>query len=134
MTFPCGPALEILAEGCTESAFNLKMTVQDGYVSLSGPETQLQRYIQSGMYSPPLIAKTTQTVLAKGICKMLQQVFSSHSEVRHIVAVGGVLENKMIRRTLTEWANQEGKECYFAPAKYSADNASGAAFYGVLQE
>lgn len=126
--FPAGPALEELAASWNKPVQPLQITVNNGLVSFSGPESQLQRFIQQQTYSPAVLAKMTMETISKGICDMLAQTIV-HTPIKKLVAVGGVMANRFLHSQLTEFLAADAVTLYVTESGYSTDNASGAAYY-----
>ncbi len=130
LPFPAGPHAEALFS--PEIPWReelLRFTVRAGYVSLAGPEAQLQRMIRQGSYSREEIVSYTFELLYRALKKMIKQTFLQTS-LPCCIAVGGVMANHYLRNALADYVMQNGRQFKTAPIMYSSDNALGAAFYG----
>lgn len=129
LPFPAGKAVEELSRGCLADAAGGAVWSSGGEISFSGREAELQRRIAAGKTSAgALCAETLQTVW-QGIRRLVD--WSGRDGNIPLLAAGGVMENSFLRRTLADYAKKKG--FVFIPAEkgYSADNASGAAFWAA---
>ena len=132
LDFPCGRALEVLAEQNTEPLPQIKTSVRDGVCHLSGLENQAaDLWRKTG--NAPLVAAYTLTTIGKTLRKMTDQLQAKRAEGGEaplpVVYAGGVMSNKFIRPILTKGA---GWKTYFSEPSFSADNAAGTAILCAL--
>ena len=132
LDFPCGRALEALAEQNTEPLPQIKTSVRDGVCHLSGLENQAaDLWRKTG--NAPLVAAYTLTTIGRTLRKMTDQLQAKRVEGGEaplpVVYAGGVMSNKFIRPILTKGA---GWKTYFAEPVFSADNAAGTAILCAL--
>ncbi len=118
LKFPCGPALELLAEKCENWPSGISVSVNDLDSNLSGGENKAKEVFNmhgaesAAMYTLSFIAKTLDT-LSENIRK---------NGIFPILYSGGVMSNKYIKSVLSKRSNT-----YFASPEFSADNAAGIA-------
>lgn len=127
LDFPCGEELDKLALSC-ESASNVltKIKVKDGYVNLSGIETQVSRALQSEnslMLVGELFLKS-----AASIAEMTKQTAQKYN-VSDFIYAGGVSSSKYIRNYLSKNLSSDLNLIFGEPA-LSSDNAVGTALLG----
>lgn len=120
LPFPCGPALEKLANDYRGKPFSPKICVRNGSCHLSGAENQAKALFQSGA-SPEAVAAYVFTFLQNTICKMICEALQTHPSCP-VLFVGGVMSNQFMRPTL-----QTICDAHFAAPNFSADNAAGTA-------
>ncbi len=120
LQFPCGAALEKLAEPVKVSMHGINVSVNRLTANLSGAENLARfRYIdtddkaETAAYTLDFVTKTLDT--------LTKNLRSEYPEIPVIYA-GGVMSCKRMRITL-------GKRCdvYFSEPEFSADNAAGIA-------
>ncbi|GGK19068.1 O-sialoglycoprotein endopeptidase [Caldalkalibacillus thermarum] len=134
LPFPSGPHLEKLASEWERTGANnrdfpvIPSYVKDGAFSFSGPATAALRLIEENRYEPGQIARAVEHTLFKTLEKALRHVITMF-DCRHILIVGGVAANSYLRKKLKEKLEHRavGAQLYFAPPKYSTDNAFGVA-------
>lgn len=135
LPFPAGPALEKLALSCGENAEAiLPLSVsRDGlHCHLSGVETQAQRLIARGIFSPERIALEVFDVLARTVARLLDGA-CRHTGTREALVVGGVASSTLLRELV---ANRLSRlrapvRVIYGQPRYSADNAAGVARIGL---
>ncbi|WP_307335227.1 Kae1-like domain-containing protein [Caldalkalibacillus uzonensis] len=134
LPFPSGPHLEKLAQEWEQSGENdrdfptIPSYVKEGMFSFSGPATKALRLIEENRYQPGQIARAVEHTLVKTLEKALRYAMQTF-ECRHILIVGGVAANRYLRKRLKDKLEHRavGGQLYFAPPKYSTDNAFGVA-------
>lgn len=119
LDFPCGAALEKLAENAKDVP-KTKVCVADGKSNLSGIENQAAKMHRDGKL-PEDIAAYTLNFVRDTIIKTVTQTLEKTGELPVIFA-GGVMSNKLIREAISKSC-----DAYFAEPQYSADNACGTA-------
>jgi N6-L-threonylcarbamoyladenine synthase len=132
LEFPCGRAMETLAEQNTEPLPQVKTSVKDGVCHLSGLENQAAAlWKKSG--SAPLVSAYVLTTIGKTLRKMTDQIQDARARRGEaplpVVYAGGVMSNKFIRPILTKGARWK---VYFSEPAFSADNAAGTSILCAL--
>ena len=131
LPFPAGKSVDMESRDFLDTAKGTAVFYKDGEVSFSGPESDIQRRIVAGETEKgPLCAETLKTVW-RGIRKLLERTEGDKTSL--LVAAGGVMENTYLRSALAAYAQREGFSFLPAEKGYSADNASGAAFWAALR-
>ena len=117
LTFPCGPALERLAEG--HVAKKPKICVKDTVCHLSGLENQAKQMLAAGTPAGEVAAYTL-----RFIGDTLAEL-TAHARARYgaipVLYAGGVMSNRYLQGRLAD-----GNALFAEPA-FSADNAAGVA-------
>ncbi len=130
LRFPCGAALEKIANG-SERVFEFsRVAVKDGWCNLSGLQNKTQKMFSDGE-SPSDIAAYLFDHIAAVLSVMATDARAVYGKLP-IVFAGGVMSNRRIRRRLAEH-----DDVYFAEPAFSADNAAGVALLcrrGFLSE
>lgn len=118
--FPCGPALEKLANDNKEKIPPRKICVKGLSCCLSGLENlALKLYGQTN--NKELTSAFVLEYVADTLSKMTDNLRESYSEIPVIYA-GGVMSNQIIKSRLSA-----RERVYFAKPQFSADNAAGIA-------
>lgn len=118
LQFPCGAALEKLAENITLR--KPKICVHGLDCNLSGVENQVTEMINNG-HTPGETAAYTIEVIKLTIDKMTKNALDRFGPIPVLYA-GGVMSNRIIREYIKSKYN-----AYFAAPEYSCDNAAGIA-------
>lgn len=126
MKFPCGRALEALAEE-TDKTIKLPFSVKGGYMNLSGIETKLARDING---PDAVIARTVLVYVAEALTKTIDSVMKE-TGLKKVLLAGGVASNGIIR---SELRKKLDGEIYFASKELSTDNAVGIAILTAEKE
>lgn len=133
LPFPAGVHLEKLASSVTDFAEQIPVSIDGFDLSFSGPETFIKKLINKGV-SAEKIAASTQFIIAKSLEKVFINIINK-LEVSDILLVGGVASNSYIRSyvkyKLYEYFGEENIKLHIPEAKYSSDNAVGAAYYAL---
>ncbi len=121
LSFPCGPALELLAKENTKKVPKPRVCVKEGACNLSGLENMaLKLLADTGDKS--LVAAFVLEFIAETLAKMTAWGREVHGEIPVLFA-GGVMSNRLIAENIsTRFA-----EVYFSKPAFSADNAAGVA-------
>ena len=127
MEFPCGQEMDEIACKTALQKPNIlsKIKCQDGYLNLSGIETQCQRGIGT-VTNAELIVMTFHR-LAEAIATMTRQLADQY-EITKFLFVGGVSSSQYIRTYLQEQLSD--LDICFGDPKLSTDNAVGIALLG----
>lgn len=126
LDFPCGPALEKLANKTSETV-PIPTFQREGNVSFSGPLTAVERLV--GKQAPEVCARTCLNSIARTLIKWIRWA-EEKTRSRELLLVGGVAANQLIRAELQ--AKLPHWKFYFADPAFSVDNAYGAAFFSAL--
>lgn len=120
LDFPCGAALERLANSFVGKTEKVRVSVKDGYCNLSGIENKAK-----ALYEKTGDKAATAALVFEAVCDnlitMTKQLAEKHGELPVLFA-GGVMSNTYMREKLS--ANFDA---YFSEPAYSADNAAGIA-------
>ena len=119
LRFPCGPALEVLAEEA-DRVPRPRISVKGFRANLSGVENQAKKMLADGI-TPPNIAAYVLDFVAETLYALSGELRASYGTLP-IVYAGGVMCNKRIRARLSSLADTA-----FADPAFSADNAAGIA-------
>lgn len=130
LPFPCGKWLEPLAEKGDDS-YKIPRSSVKGAFSFSGPETKVQRDIQSGNYRKEDIARGVLVHIGRALEKELTAY--PFIEGRPFIAVGGVMANRYLRSKVEDICHTMHLVPYFADPRYSSDNATGNAFGAYMR-
>ena len=128
LPFPCGAAMENLANTYEGKIPTMKRSVADGYCNLSGIENRsVQLLEQTG--DAAAVSAFVLDVLARILADMTNQIRAARGADLPVIFAGGVMSNRRIRPYLAEAV---GGRVYFAPPAFSADNAAGVALLTAL--
>ena len=126
LDFPCGPALEILAESSKKYIKPPKVSFKDGKCNLSGLENKCRDLLNNGTAKSE-IALYCLNVVGETVSAMTDYCIKEYGDYPVLYA-GGVMGNKIIKKML------EGRfEALFADPAYSSDNAAGTAILTYLK-
>lgn len=117
--FPCGAALEAMAEGAEFNA-GLKISVNGLYCSLSGGENKARQQYESGM-GGAAVASYTLDFVSTTLDALTGNLRQRYGMIPVIYA-GGVMSCRRMRSLLGRREN-----VFFAEPEFSADNAAGTA-------
>ncbi len=127
LSFPCGEAMDKIAMSSRGHPQILTpIPVKDGYVHLSGIETQGQRLI--GRYPMTSLVDDLFEKLSQSILTMTVQL-SRKYEIKDIIYAGGVSCSRYMRNYLVEHLFRD-LNIVFGKTELSADNAIGIALLG----
>ncbi len=119
LPFPAGKHLEELALKST-AKFKIKPTMKGAECCLSGIENKCRKMLDSGD-KPEDIALFCLKSVEAALCGMTDALISEYGNLPLIYA-GGVMSNKIIRKTI-----EEKYSGIFALPEFSSDNAAGTA-------
>ncbi|MCI7768271.1 MAG: peptidase M22 [Oscillospiraceae bacterium] len=122
LDFPCGKALEALAEKADKS-IKARAVMKNGSCCLSGFENKAQSMLREGE-SPENTAKYILNAVFSTVYEMTKYARSVYGELPVIYA-GGVMSNGYIKGLITE----KIRNVYFSAPEFSCDNAAGTALY-----
>ena len=128
--FPCGEELDktdclFQKNGASHRIFS-KIKVRDGFLNLSGTETQGQRLV--GSCSKELIISDLFRVLSQSVCDMTEQLASKYN-IDQFIYAGGVSSSGFIRDFLEHRLGTR-YSIFFGSPELSSDNAVGTALLG----
>lgn len=127
MKFPCGEEMDKLALACKPiPKLFTPIKVKEGYVNLSGIETQGQRAIPD-YQKDQLIASLFET-LSVSIAEMTLQLSKQYG-VKNFIYAGGVSCSQYIRKSLQKKLPKD-LQIVFGRPELSSDNAIGVALLG----
>jgi N6-L-threonylcarbamoyladenine synthase len=129
LPFPAGPGLEALAASSLVAPAHLPVAARGLQISFTGPETQAGRLLAAGE-RPEAVAAGVQACVADSLVRLCEAAVAA-TGVEVILFVGGVLANTAIRGRLAEALGAAGVSCRFPEARYSGDNAVGAACFAL---
>lgn len=118
LDFPCGPALERLAEG--HAASKPKICVRETTCHLSGLENQAKKLLADGV-SAGEVAAYTLRFIGDTLVALTANARKVYGDLPVLYA-GGVMSNRYLQARLADGAN-----ALFAEPAFSADNATGVA-------
>lgn len=131
LAFPAGPELEKLAQSGLANAADLPVAVSKTMVSFSGPETHALRLLAQGADLHELAAGV-ETCVAETIFRMIRAAIDQ-TGLKDVLIVGGVMSNQFIRDYISNKLTRKQKACLnFPQAKFSSDNAAGAAYFAFI--
>ena len=119
LPFPAGKYLEELALLST-AKFKIKPTMKGAECCLSGIENKCKKMLDSGEKHEDIALFCLKSVEA-ALCGMTDALISEYGKLPLIYA-GGVMSNKIIRKTM-----EEKYGGIFAKPEFSSDNAAGIA-------
>lgn len=132
LPFPAGIHVDKLAQTVNPPVKGAHVFCRDGQVSFSGPESQGQRLVTSGGEDPARLCSWTLSTVWRGLESLLD--YAAADGMKHLVAAGGVMSNAYLRRQMSDYCRYHGIRLNLAADGFSADNASGAAFWAAVQE
>ena len=141
--FPCGKALDDIASGAegknSDFGFLTKIKCCDNgsYFNVTGTETQMMKYIETGGYGPEkMIPADAVYELFSVICSCLFRATkeaAAREDIKDVLFSGGVSSSRTVKKILGEMCGQEpdcGLDICFGDPALSSDNAVGTAFLG----
>ena len=81
---------------------------------------------------PALLCSWTLSTVWRGLESLLD--YAAADGMKHLVAAGGVMSNGYLRRQMSDYCRRHQIDLNLAADGFSADNASGAAFWAAVQE
>ncbi len=126
LDFPCGEEMDQIAiETETDENILSSIKVKDGWVNLSGIETQIMRNMES--ISRDKLFREVFQKTADAMAVMLRQA-AEITDLKDILLSGGVASSRFIRDSLRVQLAE--LNLYFDGSDLSSDNAVGTAFLG----
>ncbi len=121
LSFPCGPALEVLAKENTKKVPKPRVSVKEGSCNLSGLENMaLKLLAETG--DKPLAAGFVLNFIAESLARMTAWGRERYPDIPVLFA-GGVMSNRLIAQNICA----RFENVYFSQPAFSADNAVGVA-------
>lgn len=121
LSFPCGPALELLAKENAKKLPKPRVCVNEGTCNLSGLENMaLKLLAETGDKS--LVAAFVLEFIAQTLAKMTVWGRERDPQIPVLFA-GGVMSNRLIAQSI----RARFERVYFSEPAFSADNAAGIA-------
>ena len=120
LDFPCGAALERLANGFEGKPQKVRVSVKDGYCNLSGIENKARALYESTGDKAATAALVFEAV-CDNLIAMTKQIMEKYGD-SPVLFAGGVMSNTYMREKL-----RAKFDAYFSEPAYSADNAAGIA-------
>ena len=130
LPFPAGVHVDKMAQTAAVPAKPSHVWCRQGEISFSGPESQGQRRIARRSDTAAEICSWTLATVWDGLRRMLDD----KEVMQSLVAVGGVMSNAYLQGELAAYCRRRHVRLLLAPAGFSADNGSGAAFWAAWQE
>lgn len=130
LPFPAGVHVDKMAQTAAVPAKPSHVWCRQGEISFSGPESQGQRRIARRSDTAAEICSWTLATVWDGLRRMLD----GKEVMQSLVAVGGVMSNAYLQGELAAYCRRRHVRLLLAPAGFSADNGSGAAFWAAWQE
>ena len=115
LRFPCGKEMD---QKAVETEIKLPVSVKKSDINFSGAEIQAERFFEAGVDTGEIY-----TAIFKAIARSIEKAVKNAGEY-HILPVGGVSSNSIIRRQLIK---AFGEKVYFAQPQFMTDNAVGVA-------
>ena len=131
LPFPAGVHLDKIGQPYDRALKGNRVFCRNGEISFSGPESQFQRELAAGGQDAASVAQRVLMTVWEGLRELLD--YARESGMNRLGAAGGVLSNQWLRQQLREYGRRRRIDVVLAPDGYSADNASGAAFWACYQ-
>ena len=131
MSFPAGEELDKIAAMTDEpSKLLTAIKVKDGYLNLSGTDTQVKRILETpdDVDTSALIRELFEKI-ADAMFKMVLQG-AEITGMKRVLMAGGVCSSAVIKDILTDKFDKAGIEAAFDMTGLSQDNAVGTALLG----
>ena len=122
LSFPAGPALEVLARENSKPIPRPRISVREGACHISGLENMATALFEE-TGDKPLVAAFVLRFIGDTLYAMASHLRRVYGEIP-LVFAGGVMSNRIIAAALRE---RLGDGVYFAEPAFSADNAAGVA-------
>lgn len=131
LPFPAGKYVDKLAQSVQPPVKGAHVFCKDGEVSFSGPESQGQRLAAKGEKTKEWLCSWTLATIWRGLEALL--AYAQEKGMAHLVAAGGVMSNTYLRGQLGAYCKRHRIRLSLAADGFSADNASGAAFWAAYK-
>lgn len=127
--FPSGKYMDDLVSHADRGNLVLPSSVKDTTMSFSGPETMVQRLIESN-HNPVEISQAVFKCIDRSLQKAIVHACKT-TLLRQVLFMGGVSSSRYIRESLIQALSRQGITAYFADPKYCTDNAVGTALLPI---
>ena len=121
LSFPCGPAMELLAKENTQKLPKPRICVNEGRCNLSGLENMALKLL-ADTGDKAFVAAFVLNFIAETLAKMTIWGREKYGELPVLFA-GGVMSNRLIAEKICACF----ENVYFSKPAFSADNAAGVA-------
>ncbi len=121
LSFPCGPALEVLARENTKKVPKPRVCVKEGTCNLSGLENMALKLV-ADTGDKSLVAAFVLDFIAETLAQMTAWGREQYPDIPVLFA-GGVMSNRLIAENICK----RFENVYFSKPAFSADNAAGIA-------
>ena len=131
-SFPAGRAIDQNAYGYGDEKCMFKISSKEGYMNLSGVETQAYRIIEFEEFDEQMKRQISYHVL-KAISEKLKKsivYLSGKYGCNDVLFAGGVASSRFLSSEISRDLGQNGIKTYWSRPEYSADNAAGVALIG----
>lgn len=132
LPFPAGIYVDRAAAQWPGTVKGSAVSCHHGEISFSGWESKAQRSISRDGVPTGEICQWTLATIWRGVEKLLDTGVTAG--MTRLAAAGGVMSNGYLRQQMKLYCQQHNVHLYLAADGYSADNASGAAFWAAWQE
>lgn len=152
LPYPQGPLIDELAERGDAGAFpfRVKGASAELFFSYSGLKSQTLRLLESlerdgtiprqatyddvGAMPQPLcdLAASFRDAAVRQLLDRLRR-HHARTPIGTLAVSGGVAANRLLRRSLTDWAAEAGVDLRLVPLRYAGDNAAMIAFVALLR-
>lgn len=131
--FPCGKEMDKLCKD-ESNILEVPLSIKNAFLSFSGPESHVQRLIQSRINLDDEFKSQIAASVFYNIARALEKTIlysSTYYNLKDVLLVGGVASNSIISQQLqgSEKARSMGVNISISAPHYSTDNAVGAAIY-----
>jgi len=135
LKFPCGQQMDKLCAGPETTTIDIPISINDCFISFSGPESHVQRLIEKKELENQTISEVSRSVficIARSIEKTAVNAKRKY-EFSELLLVGGVASNSIIKDHImnSSLLKNNGIVPLFAEPHYSSDNAAGTAVLGM---
>lgn len=135
MKFPCGKEMDKLCSDFETKGIDIPISIDGRFMSFSGPETHVQRFIEKKKLDDREIADISRGVFLCIAGSIEKTVLNARKEYAfdELLLVGGVVSNTIIKNYIINGGRLEkrGIKPLFADPLYSPDNAAGTAVLGM---
>lgn len=138
LPFPCGETLDDMASKTDNTSSQLKgISFSDGWINLSGIDTQLSRALEEIYISNPKDIEIQVNILIRELFDKISQsliklinFWTTSTGCNNVLMTGGVSSSKKLKSDLREAFDNGSIYLEFGKEELAADNAVGLAFLG----
>lgn len=138
LPFPAGIHMDKLAKDLNKplgEASTFPIANQKLSVSFGGPYSAIQRHMTQHSYetdeAKAEMAYDVLNLVGQSLVRIFKKALREYP-VNHILAVGGVMSNSLLRPYIEDWCKRQGIQLALASPQYSPDNATGNAYGAML--